>query len=171
MKMYAYWEKSSTGNWGLVVYHGEKPGKSSQGADPERHGPFDVPEDMIDTVDGDSTPNMGRIAAAFPNPFKVEPKKEEAIEEPLPDWAKERATKGVIKEMQQLITRDPKARDNATLAEISSNGETFLVVTDANNWIRYTTEELMDAYEPGSFILHEFPNPKSTQQLEAMNDD
>ena len=83
MKMYAYWEKSSTGNWGLVVYHGEKPGESSQGQSPERHGPFEVPDDMIDV----DTPNMGRISAAFPNPFKVEPRKKEVIEEPLPDWA------------------------------------------------------------------------------------
>ena len=63
-KLYAYHEKSAIG-WGLVVYHDHKPGKSIQQQDPERIGPFEVPEEMID-IDG--SPNLGMIAKAFPGP-------------------------------------------------------------------------------------------------------
>lgn len=66
-KRYAYYEKSSTG-WGLVVYHDHLPGKSGQGQDPERHGPYEVPQEMID-VDG--TPNLGLISKAFTAPLPV----------------------------------------------------------------------------------------------------
>ena len=66
-KQYAYYEKSSTG-WGLVVYHDHLPGKSVDAADPERHGPYEVPQEMID---GDGTPNFGLIAKAFPAPLPV----------------------------------------------------------------------------------------------------
>ena len=69
-KQYAYYEKSSTG-WGLVVYHDHmpgKPGKSVGSADPERVGPYEVPQEMID-VDG--SPNLGLIAKAFPAPLPV----------------------------------------------------------------------------------------------------
>ena len=66
-KRYAYYEKSSTG-WGLVVYHDEKPGKRIGSADPERVGPYEVPQEMID-VDG--SPNLGLIAKAFPAPLPV----------------------------------------------------------------------------------------------------
>ena len=64
MKMYAYYERSSTG-WGLVVYHDSKPDKSVGSADPERVGPYEVPQEMIDM---DGTPNFGLIAKAFPAP-------------------------------------------------------------------------------------------------------
>lgn len=63
-KRYAYYEKSRTG-WGLVVYHDHLPGKSGQGQDPERVGPYVVPQEMID-IDG--SPNLGLIAKAFPRP-------------------------------------------------------------------------------------------------------
>lgn len=66
-KRYAYYEKSSTG-WGLVVYHDHKPGKSVGSADPERVGPYEVPQEMID-IDG--TPNLGLISKAFPAPLPV----------------------------------------------------------------------------------------------------
>ena len=66
-KQYAYYEKSGTG-WGLVVYHDEKPGKRIGSADPERVGPYEVPQEMID-VDG--SPNLGLIAKAFPAPLPV----------------------------------------------------------------------------------------------------
>ena len=66
-KRYAYWEKHSTG-WGLTVYHDSKPGKSGQGQDPERVGPYEVPQEMIG-IDG--TPNLGPIAKAFPAPLPV----------------------------------------------------------------------------------------------------
>ena len=67
-KQYAYYEKSSTG-WGLVVYHDHMPGKSGQGQDPKRHGPYEVPQEMIDS---DGTPNFGLIAKAFPAPLSLE---------------------------------------------------------------------------------------------------
>ena len=66
-KQYAYYEKSSTG-WGLVVYHDEKPGKPVGSQAPERVGPYEVPQEMID-VDG--SPNLGLIAKAFPAPLPV----------------------------------------------------------------------------------------------------
>ena len=66
-KRYAYYEKSSTG-WGLVVYHDEKPGKPVGSQAPERVGPYEVPQEMID-VDG--SPNLGLIAKAFPAPLPV----------------------------------------------------------------------------------------------------
>lgn len=66
-KRYAYYEKSNTG-WGLVVYHDSKPGKSVGSADPERVGPYEVPQEMID-VDG--TPNLGLISKAFLAPLPV----------------------------------------------------------------------------------------------------
>lgn len=66
-KRYAYYEKSSTG-WGLVVYHDHKPGKSVNSADPERVGPYEVPQEMIDVY---GTPNLGLITKAFPAPFHV----------------------------------------------------------------------------------------------------
>lgn len=170
-KRYAYYEKSSTG-WGLVVYHDSKPGKSVGSADPERVGPYEVPQEMID-VDG--SPNLGLIEKAFPKPAGVtysDPpiilNQEEEIEEPLPDWAKERAPEGKLSPMQQLFTKNGALRGNATYVAQAPSAyvkeETIhLVVTDANNWIRYTTEELMDAYEPGPFILLTFPNPLSLE--------
>ena len=66
-KQYAYYEKSSTG-WGLVVYHDNKPDKSVDSADPERVGPYEVPQEMIDM---DGTPNFGLISKAFPAPLPV----------------------------------------------------------------------------------------------------
>ena len=168
-KRYAYYERTGTG-WCFVVYHDDKPSKSVSGADPERYGPFEVPQDMID-IDG--TPRMSVIQRAFPNPFATpipEPREEEDFEQdwPLPDWATGRAVEGVITVMQQLITKNADARGNATLAGIYGDGEQFLVVTDANNWIRYTKTELFEAYRPGRFILKEFPNPLSTTYF---NDD
>lgn len=74
-KRFAFYERIPTG-WTLVVYHDDLPAKSVNGAQPERHGPYVVPEEYID-VDG--TPNMGMIEKAFPNPFppsKREPKEE-----------------------------------------------------------------------------------------------
>lgn len=69
MKHYAYWEMTAIG-WQLVVYHNDKPTKSSQGADPERIGPWEVPQELIE-IDG--SPMLGLIARAFPKP---EPKEE-----------------------------------------------------------------------------------------------
>ena len=159
-KRYAYYERSSTG-WGLVVYHDNKPDKSVGGADPERHGPFEVPQDMID-IDG--TPQMGAIQRAFPNPHApiIPEPREEKVEWPLPDWALRASQEGVLEDMVQLITKDAKARGNATLAAQMPDVDKFLVVTDANNWTTYTLSELLWAYEIGPFILKEFPNPKST---------
>ena len=158
-KQYAYYERSGTG-WGFVVYHDSKPSKSVGGADPERHGPFEVPQDMIDA---DGTPRMAAIQRVFPNPFAPiipEPKEEEWL---LPDWAVRRSQEGVLEDMVQLITKDAKARGNATLAAQMPDVDKFLVVTDANNWITYTLSELVSAYEIGMFVLKEFPNPKSTE--------
>lgn len=158
-KRYAYYERSSTG-WGFVVYHDSKPSKSVGGADPERHGPFEVPQDMIDA---DGTPQMDAIQRVFPNPFAPvipEPKEEEW---PLPDWAQRTSQAGVLEDMVQLTTKDGKARGNATLAAQMPDVDKFLVVTDANNWITYTLSELVSAYEIGMFVLKEFPNPKSTE--------
>lgn len=160
-KRYAYYERSSTG-WGLVVYHDSKPTKSVGGADPERHGPYDVPQEMID-IDG--SPNLGRIATAFPNPFAPvipEPEEEVDLSDWLPDWAVRRSQEGVLEDMVQLITKDAKARGNATLAAQMPDVDKFLVVTDADNWTTYTLSELLWAYDIGPFILREFPNPKST---------
>lgn len=166
-KRYAYWEKPSTG-WGLVVYHDEKPGKSSQGQDPKRHGPFEVPQEMID-VDG--SPRMGLIEKAFPAPgpqtfseppIRLNQEEEVDLSDYLPDWAVRRSQEGVLEDMVQLITKDAKARGNATLAAQMPDVDKFLVVTDANNWTTYTLSELLWAYEIGPFILKEFPNPKST---------
>ena len=64
MKILAYYEKFHAG-WALVVYHDGPPVKSSQGPDPIRHGPYIVPEDMLDT---DGSPNLGKIMKAFPEP-------------------------------------------------------------------------------------------------------
>lgn len=165
-KRFAFYEKAATG-WGLVVYHDHLPGKPVGGQAPERVGPFEVPQEMID-VDG--TPNMGAISKAFPAPKPMgydEPvlvlNQEE--EWPLPEWASAKAPEGMWTVMQQLITKDPNARDNATLAAIKGDGEQFLVVTDANNWITYTLDELEWAYSPGKFILKDFPNPKSRDYL------
>lgn len=66
-KRYAYWEKSSTG-WGLVVYHDHMPGKSNQGQEPERVGPYRVPQELLG-IDG--TPVFGLIEKAFPRPAPV----------------------------------------------------------------------------------------------------
>lgn len=164
-KRYAYYEKSSTG-WGLTVYHDSKPGKSGQGQDPERVGPYEVPQEMID-IDG--TPTMGMIEKAFPRPAPVayaDPpiiltQEEKEPEWPLPDWATGAATEGMLHPMQQLYTKDGKARGNATLVAINADDDKYLVVTDANNWTTYTQSELLWAYEPGMFILADFPNPKS----------
>lgn len=170
-KRYAYYEKSSTG-WGLVVYHDNKPGKSVGSADPERVGPYEVPQEMID-VDG--SPNLGLIEKAFPKPAGVtysDPpiilNQEEEIEEPLPEWAKERAPEGKLSPMQQLFTRNSAHYGNATLAAIGGSehveGETqYLVVTDANNWMKLTPTELDKMFEAGPFILKTFPNPLSTE--------
>ena len=160
-KRYAYNERSGTG-WGFVVYHDNKPTKSVGGADPERHGPFEVPQDMID-VDG--TPQMAAIQRAFPNPFApiIPEPREGEVEWPLPDWALRASQEGVLEDMVQLITKDAKARGNATLAAQMPDVDKFLVVTDANNWTTYTLSELLWAYDIGPFILREFPNPKSTE--------
>ena len=166
-KRYAYYERYST-SWGLVVYHDEKPGKSSQGQDPERHGPFEVPQEMID-VDG--SPRMGLIEKAFPAPgpqtfseppIRLNQEEEVDLSDYLPDWAQRRSQEGVLEDMVQLITKDAKARGNATLAAQMPDVDKFLVVTDANNWTTYTLSELLWAYEIGQFVLKEFPNPKST---------
>ena len=66
-KRYAYYEKSNTG-WGLVVYYDHKPGKSVGSANPERHGPYEVPQEMIDM---NGSPNLGLIEKAFPAPAPV----------------------------------------------------------------------------------------------------
>ena len=179
-KRYAYWEKASTG-WALTVYHDDKPDKSVNGQGPERIGPYEVPQELLG-IDG--TPVFGLIEKAFPRPAPVaydEPpvvlnQEEKGLhldpaaydstayyEEPLPDWAKERAPEGKLSPMQQLYTRDGKARGNATLAAIDEEADRYLVVTDANNWITYSQSELLWAYEPGMFVLKEFPNPKSTE--------
>ena len=165
-KQYAYWEKSSTG-WCLTVYHDDKPGKSANDQGPERIGPYEVPQEMIG-IDG--TPVFGLIEKAFPRPAPltyshppVVLNQEEKDEWPLPDWAVAAAIEGTVQPMQQLYTRDGKARGNATLAAIDEEADRYLVVTDANNWITYTQSELLWAYEPGMFVLKEFPNPKSTE--------
>lgn len=165
-KRYAYWEKSSTG-WGLTVYHDHKPGKSVGGADPERIGPFEVPQDMID-IDG--SPRMGPIERAFPKPMPVpyaEPpirlnqEEEVDLSDFLPDWAVRRSQEGVLEDMVQLITKDAKARGNATLAAQMPDVDKFLVVTDADNWTTYTLSELLWAYDIGPFILREFPSRRA----------
>lgn len=162
-KRYAFYEQSSIG-WGLVVYHDSLPGKSVNGSVSERHGPFEVPQEMIDK---DGSPNLGMISKAFPNPYAEilpEPKEEKDFEQDwtLPDWAVRRSQEGVLEDMVQLITKNAKARGNATLAAQMPDVDKFLVVTDADNWTTYTLSELLWAYDIGPFILREFPNPKST---------
>ena len=165
-KRYAYYEKSLKG-WALVVYHDNKPGKSVGGADPERVGPFEVPQDMID-IDG--SPNMGRIEKAFPAPgpqtfseppVRLNQEEEVDLSDWLPDWAVRRSQEGVLEDMVQLITKDAKARGNATLAAQMPDVDKFLVVTDADNWTTYTLSELLWAYDIGPFILREFPSRRA----------
>ena len=165
-KRYAYYEKSLKG-WALVVYHDNKPGKSVGGADPERVGPFEVPQEMID-IDG--SPNLGRIATAFPAPgpqtfseppIRLNQEEEVDLSDWLPDWAVRRSQEGVLEDMVQLITKDAKARGNATLAAQMPDVDKFLVVTDADNWTTYTLSELLWAYDIGPFILREFPSRRA----------
>lgn len=165
-KRFAFYERISTG-WTLVVYHDDLPAKSVNGAQPERHGPYVVPEEYID-VDG--TPNMGMIEKAFPNPFASanrEPKEEE-LEWPLPDWAERKAMVSVIQPMQQLITKDGSRTGNAMVVAVVPSKhvedlDIYLIVTDADNWIRATLLELSELFTPGDYILKDFVNPRSQQ--------
>lgn len=188
-KRYAYYESHSTG-WCLVVYHDEKPGKSINGQGPERVGPYEVPQEMIDM---DGSPNLGMIAKAFPapspevynDPSVILNQEEEGLhldpalydktvyyKELLPEWAAGMASEGVFSPMQQLFTKNGRLHGNATYVGHTPSahvkGETIhTVVTDANNWIRYTTKELLDVFEPGPFILKTFPNPLSKEDWDV----
>jgi hypothetical protein len=88
-------------------------------------------------------------------------------EDYLPDWAAGMAEPGVIRAMLQLCTKDGRRHGNATVVfidirVINDNPTTMVhIVTDADNYIVYTVEELLEAYTLGDYILKDFPNPKS----------
>lgn len=173
-KCYAYWEKYND-SWGLVVYHGEKPRKGENSFNVERTEPYIVPAEMIDL---DGSPNMGLITKEYPAPPKeitikisLEPKEE------LPEWAIGFTEPDTLGEMYQLYTKDSSKRGNATLAKIyvinTINDNTdkeiiLLIVTDANNWIKANKAELEELFTIGKYILKEFPNPKSIDDLDAL---
>lgn len=91
-------------------------------------------------------------------------------EEQLPEWAECRAVKSQLSRYQQLITKYPHQRGNATIIELVYQIRwsilIFIVGTDAGNIMRLTAGELFSMYEPGEFILKELCNSKLYEQLE-----
>ncbi|MCA0341135.1 MAG: hypothetical protein LCH99_15590 [Proteobacteria bacterium] len=58
MAIWFGYERTMTGNWQPVCYHGDKPGKGK-----ELVGLVEVPADCIDT---DGSPNFGALQKRFP---------------------------------------------------------------------------------------------------------
>lgn len=86
------------------------------------------------------------------------------VTEQLPEWAQRKADKDVLEGLQQLITKYPHKRGNATIIEIvyllKHNEVQFIVGTDAGNIMKLTLNELYELYEPGEYILVDLPNVK-----------
>lgn len=61
--IYFCYERTMTGNWQPVCYHGEKPGKGKDVV-----GLVEVPVGLIE-IDG--SPNIGRLKKLFPLPGEV----------------------------------------------------------------------------------------------------
>lgn len=91
---------------------------------------------------------------------------------PLPEFAHQRATPGVIEPMLQLCTRDGRRTGNATVAFITVNTAVpnpalqafFHVYTDADNEMILNIEELNELFTFGPYVLKEFPNPLSRER-------
>lgn len=58
MAIYFAWERTMTGQWQPVCYHGEKPGKGK--------GLVGLVEVPADCVDADGSPNFGALQKRFP---------------------------------------------------------------------------------------------------------
>ncbi|NEI71031.1 hypothetical protein GR212_15740 [Rhizobium lusitanum] len=71
MKIWFCWEKSSTGRWSPVCYHGDQPvnEKVSDGDRPMRSPLYEVSTECLD-VDGN--PQFGKLALLFPAPGEAE---------------------------------------------------------------------------------------------------
>lgn len=100
-------------------------------------------------------------------------KLEEEYEDQLPEWAQKKADKNVIECLQQLITRFPHQRGNATVIEVVYLVRycevQFIVGTDAGNIMKLSINELYEMYELGYYILKDLPNPKLYEKLKEIN--
>ncbi len=66
--IYFCWERTMSGQWGPVCYHGEKPPKEkvADGDRPRRSNVWDVPEHCLRATDRE--PMFGRLAILYPAP-------------------------------------------------------------------------------------------------------
>lgn len=80
------------------------------------------------------------------------------MDEPLPEWAKERAHGIYTLPNTSLPTKDGRATGNAVLiGRVKSLNPvpTFLVITDAGNKMKLTFNELTELFHPPEYVMKE----------------